>query len=234
MKVILLEEVAGQGREGDVIDVARGYAKNFLFPRKLAVEATPGNVKQLEARRANIEQREAARVAEAEGLAAQLDGRSITIEAKAGEEGRLFGSVTAQDMKETVSEQLGIELDRKQIPGHFKEIGEHEVTVRVSHDVSATLTVVVVPEGGELEDRVSFMDDAEKAAAQLMAAQGVGEDENTAEILEGESEGDEDTELSAEEAAIHVESESDIDKEGVVGFGVDTAEATSPSEEANE
>jgi large subunit ribosomal protein L9 len=191
-------------------------------------------MKQLEARRENIEKREATRVAEAQGVAARIDDREVKIEAKAGEEGRLFGSVTSQDIADAVSEQLGVELDRKQIPAHFKDVGEHEVTVRVSHDVSATLTVIVVPEGGELEERVSFMDDAEKAAAQLLAAQGVGDEENAAEILEGENEDDEDSDMSAEEAAMHVESESDLDKEGVVGFGADTAEATTPSEEANE
>ncbi|GAB4277823.1 MAG: hypothetical protein Kow0056_09680 [Coriobacteriia bacterium] len=207
MKVILLEEVAGKGREGDVIDVARGYAKNYLFPRRLAVEATPGNLKQLEARRHNIEKREAARKAEAEAVAAQIEGKSVTIEARAGEEGRLFGSVTAAMIHDAISEQLGVEVDRKQIGAHLKEVGEHEVTIRVSHDVSATLTVNVVPEGGQLEHRVSVMDDAEKAAEQILAAQGLGDEEDAAETSEDGAEDDESEDGAAAEDTVASEEE---------------------------
>jgi large subunit ribosomal protein L9 len=226
MKVILLEEVTGQGHEGDVVDVARGYAVNYLLPRRLAIEATKGNLKQLEARRANIERREAARRADAESLRALLDGKSVTIEAKAGEEGRLFGSVTSHMIEDAILEQLDLEVDRRKmdIGAHIKDIGEHDVTVRITHDVSATVVVRVVPEGGELEDRVSFMDDAERAAAQIMAAQGLGDDESAAEILEGEGEDDETGALSAEEAAMHVETETDLDSEELVGVDKDTVE----------
>lgn len=199
MKVILLEEVAGKGREGDVVDVARGFAVNYLFPRRLALEATSGNLKQLESRRTNIEKREATRRADAEAIAALLDGKAVTIEAKAGEEGRLFGSVTSMMIQDAVLEQLDVEVDRKKmdVGAHIKDIGEHAVAIRVSHDVHATVTVNVVPEGGTLEDRVSFMDDAEKAAAQLLAAQGEGDDESD--------------DLAAEEAAMHVESEEEAE-----------------------
>ena len=94
MKVILLSELRGKGGEGDVVDVAQGFAENYLFPNKIAQPATPGNIKQLEERRHNIEKREAERIANAEATKASLDGKSVTVDAKIGEEGQLFGSVT--------------------------------------------------------------------------------------------------------------------------------------------
>lgn len=171
MKVILLDEVKGKGHEGDVVDVARGFAVNYLFPRRLAVEATAGNLKQLEARRSNIEKREATRNAEAEALAAQLDGKAVTIEAKAGEEGRLFGSVTSHMIEDAILDQLSVTVDRKKLDvgAHIKDLGDHEVSVRISHDVKAAITVRVVPEGGAVEERTSFAEDAERALEQVEA-----------------------------------------------------------------
>ncbi len=187
MKVILLDEVKGKGHEGDVIDVARGYARNYLFPRKLAVEAGSGNLKQLEARRANIEKRETARRAEAEQLASLVDGQVVTIEAKAGEEGRLFGSVTPQMIQDALLDQLEADVDRKKmlVAGHIKEIGEHEITVRLSADVEAIVVVRVTPEGGELQEdvRTRLM---EEAAAEIEAAASLEETEEAEGTEEGE------------------------------------------------
>ena len=149
MKVILLDEVKGKGVEGDVVDVARGYAVNFLLPRKLAVIATSGNIKQLEARRANIAKRDLARRTDAESIAARLDGKRVTIEANAGEGGRLFGSVTGPMIEDAVLAQLDVDVDRKKmdIHGHIKTLGEHPVEVRLHQDVRAEVIVVVVPSG---------------------------------------------------------------------------------------
>ncbi len=151
MKVILLDEIKGKGHEGDVVDVARGYAVNYLLPRKLAVEATQGNVKQLEARRANIEKRETARRSDAEGIAARLNGQRVTIEANAGEGGRLFGSVTGTMIEDAILQQLEVDIDRKKLDvhGHIKTLGEHPVEVRLHTDVRAEVIVVVAPAGGE-------------------------------------------------------------------------------------
>lgn len=153
MKVILLTDVKGRGKEGDVIEVARGFAANYLLPRKMAVEATPGNLKQLEARKHNIEKREQAKRAEAEGIAAQVAGRTLVIEAKAGEGGKLFGSVTAGMVADALAAQLGVDVDRKRLDlhGHIKELGEHTIDVRVYQDVTAQIVVNVVPEGGAAE-----------------------------------------------------------------------------------
>ena len=175
MKVILLDEIKGKGHEGDVVDVARGYAVNFLLPRKLAVEATAGNVKQLEARRANIEKRETGRRTDAESLAARLDGKRVTIEANAGEGGRLFGSVTGPMIEEAILAQLDVDVDRKKmdIHGHIKALGEHPIEVRLHQDVRAEVIVVVVPSGETEAEAPAAVapPTAEEAEAALEAAE---------------------------------------------------------------
>lgn len=150
MKVILTAEVKGKGHEGDVVEVARGYAVNYLLPRKMAVEATSGNIKQLDARMKNITKRNTARLSDAEAIAASIDGKAIVIEAKAGADGKLFGSVTALMIEEAIAAQIGADVDHKRMNLHkpIKTTGDHEVTVSVFGEVKATVTVKVVPEGG--------------------------------------------------------------------------------------
>jgi large subunit ribosomal protein L9 len=149
MKVILLQELKGRGAEGDVIDVARGFAVNYLLPRKVAIEATSGNLKQLEARMHNVRKRDEARLAEAGGLVSQLEGKSVGVEAKVGDEGRLYGSITAQMIGDAIRDQLGVEVDRRKIEthGHIKELGTHPIEISIYRDVKAHLTVNVVREG---------------------------------------------------------------------------------------
>jgi large subunit ribosomal protein L9 len=150
MKVILLSDVKGRGKEGDVIEVARGFATNYLLPRNMAVLATPGNLKQLEARMHNIRKREETKRAEAESLAAQISGKSLVIEARAGEGGKLFGSVTAGMVADALAAQLGVDVDRRKLDlhGHIKSVGEHAIDVRIYEDVKVQLVLNVVPEGG--------------------------------------------------------------------------------------
>jgi len=154
MKVILLQELKGRGGEGDVIDVARGFAVNYLLPRKVAIEATSGNLKQLEQRRKNIEVREAGRLGDAGSVAAALEGKVVTIGAKVGEEGRLFGSITALMVAEAITEQLGVEVDRRKVEthGHIKDVGPHPVEVAIYRDIKAQLTVNVVAEGAPVAE----------------------------------------------------------------------------------
>lgn len=149
MKVILLQELKGRGGEGDVIDVARGFAVNYLLPRKIAIEATKGNLKQLELRSHNIQKREDSRLSEADALAAKLNDKVITIEAKVGDEGRLFGSVTHAHIEAALAEQLGVEIDRRKIETHgaIKDAGPHTVEISIYRETKAQLTVNVVPEG---------------------------------------------------------------------------------------
>ena len=145
MKVILLGEIKGKGGEGDVVDVAQGYAENYLFPKKLAVAATKGNLKQLEERRNNIEKREAVRIADANALKESIDGKSVTVDAKIGEEGQLFGSVTPAQIAEAIKAELGVEVDRKRVGrgNAIKTSGKHEVEVNFYREISATVTVLV-------------------------------------------------------------------------------------------
>jgi large subunit ribosomal protein L9 len=149
MKVILTQDVKGRGQEGDIIDVARGFAVNFLLPRKLALEATPGNIKQLGARMHNIQKRETALRGQAEGVAAAVEGKTVTVKAKAGDEGKLYGSITSSMIADAIAEQLGVEVDRKKLDvhAHIKTLGEHVVQLHVYYDVKADVTVKVVAEG---------------------------------------------------------------------------------------
>lgn len=145
MKVVLLGEIKGKGGEGDVIDVAQGYAENYLIPQKLAVAATKGNLKQLEERRNNIEKREAVRLADANALKAKLDGQKVAVDAKVGEEGVLFGSVTAAMIVDAIKAELGVEIDRKRVElgKPIKVAGSHEVEISIYREIKASIVVLV-------------------------------------------------------------------------------------------
>ena len=145
MKVILLSELKGKGGEGDIVEVADGYANNYLFPQKIAVAATKGNLKQLEQRKHNIATREAVRIEEAQALKAALDDLSVKVEARVGEEGVLFGSITAAMIADALKEAEDIEIDRKRIDlkSPIKTAGKHEVVVSIYRDIKSNLTVVV-------------------------------------------------------------------------------------------
>ena len=151
MKVILLQELKGKGGEGDVVDVAPGFANNYLMPQGIAILATKGNLKQLEMRKNNIAKREATRLADADKLKSVLDGASVKVDAKVGEEGQLFGSVTAQMIADSIKEATGVEVDKRRVElGHaIKTAGEHEVTVSIYRDIKGTIKVRVVGEGEE-------------------------------------------------------------------------------------
>jgi large subunit ribosomal protein L9 len=180
MKVILTAEVKGKGHEGDIVEVARGYAVNFLLPRKMAIAATSGNIKQLDARMSNIRKRNAARMTDAEGVAAALDGKTVRIEAKAGVDGKLFGSVTALMIEEAVAAQLGADVDHKRMnmSRPIKTVGDHVVVVGVFGDVKASLNVKVVGEGAPVE--------AEPVVADAIAAADAAEAAGAAEVADDE------------------------------------------------
>lgn len=146
MKVVLREDVENVGRKGDLLDVADGYARNYLVPRGLALKATKGVVQQAEAMRRNREARELKDRGAAEEVAARLAAARIEVKARAGEGGRLFGSITASDLADAVQAQTGVELDRRKIElaEPLKELGAAEVPVRLHPDVAATLQVEVV------------------------------------------------------------------------------------------
>jgi large subunit ribosomal protein L9 len=148
VRVVLRDDVENVGRKGDLIEVADGFARNYLVPRGLAMKATKGVVQQAEAMRRNREAREARDREAAEAIAAQLAGRRIEVRARAGEGGRLFGSVTASDIVAAVHAQTGVELDRRdmQLAEPLKELGAAEVRVKLHTDVEVSLAVDVVAE----------------------------------------------------------------------------------------
>jgi large subunit ribosomal protein L9 len=148
VKVVLRDDVENIGRKGDLIEVTDGYARNFLVPRGLAMKATTGVVQQAEAMRRNREARDARDREAAQALADQLTGKRIELRARAGEGGRLFGSVTSADVADAVRAQTGVEVDRRktQLAEPLKELGAVEVPVKLHADVEVTLTVDVVSE----------------------------------------------------------------------------------------
>ena len=145
MKVILLGELRGKGGEGDVVDVAQGFAENYLYPNKIAIPATKGNLKQLEERRNNIAKREEKRLADAAALKETLESKAVTVDARIGEEGQLFGSVTSTMIADAVKQQLDVEIDSKRIArSHaIKNVGRHEVEVDLYREIKATVAVLV-------------------------------------------------------------------------------------------
>ncbi len=148
MKVIFISDVESIGRQGEIKDVKDGLARNFLLPRKLAITATPGNLKIWEQKSVAIKKKEDKLKGEAQKFASKLDGVAKKIPVKVGEEEKIFGSVTSQGISDALGE-LGYEVSRKQIEleSPIKTLGTHEVTVKLHHDVSAVIKVEVVEEG---------------------------------------------------------------------------------------
>ena len=153
MKVILLDEIKGKGGEGDVVEVAQGYAENFLFPKKLAVAATKGNLKQLDERRNNIAKREAVRLATANETKAAFEGKTVTVDVKVGDEGILFGSVTAAMIADAIKAQLGMDIDRKRVElgKPIKVAGAHTVAISLYREIKAEAEVEEAAEVAEAE-----------------------------------------------------------------------------------
>lgn len=148
MEVILLEKVDNLGQLGDKVVVKSGYGRNFLIPSGRAVSATAANLKAFEARRAELERQAAERLAEAIARKEKLDGLAITIRHRAGDEGRLFGSVGTSDIADAVT-ATGVALERQEVrlpAGPFRVAGEHDVMVHLHADVNATLKLTIVGE----------------------------------------------------------------------------------------
>jgi large subunit ribosomal protein L9 len=147
MQIILQEDVEKLGNRGQVVEVAEGYARNFLLPRKLALEASPGNMKRLEKMRAAFAKKAAVEIADAQRLAELLAGVSLEISRKSGESDQLFGSVTAADISEALVAK-GYTIDRRkiQLAEPIKLIGHFEIPVKLHRDVTANIKVAVKKE----------------------------------------------------------------------------------------
>jgi large subunit ribosomal protein L9 len=145
VKVILRSDIDGLGKRGDIVDVADGYARNFLFPKSHALAASDGAIEQAGRMRKARDERDSSAREAATAIASTLVPKVITVQAKAGAEGKLFGSVTSADIVTAVQEQADIELDRRQLEvDSIKTIGQHTVTASLHSDVSFPITVDVV------------------------------------------------------------------------------------------
>jgi len=147
MRVILTKDVQGTGKAGEVKDVADGYARNFLLPRKLAVPASGGALKAVEQRKASEQKRADAEEAAARTLAERLTASPVVLTAKVGDQGRLYGSITSADIAEQLSAHLGQPVDKRKIEldDPIRQLGTYEVTIRLHRAVSAVVKVDVQP-----------------------------------------------------------------------------------------
>ena len=148
MEVILLKDVKGTGKAGDLAKVSDGYARNMLFPKKLAVEATDANKKALEREKAALAAKRAEEKAQATELKGQIEKTSITIKTKAGENGKIFGSITSMDIADELLKQSGLTVDKKkvQLDNPIKAVGETTVSIKLYPEITASLKVNVVSE----------------------------------------------------------------------------------------
>ena len=190
MKVLLKEDVDNLGYAGEVMDVANGYGRNYLIPKGYAVMATPGVLNQASSWRERAAVRMAEVRKEHEALAAKISGATLEFEARAGDTGKLYGSVTTAEIVDKLNEELGTEIDRRKvIADPIRQLGEHHVTVRLSRDYNPFVTVNVIP----------FM-----------------EDEEEVELLEGTEGDDEAGETTEELAEMDLEVEELKDSEPTV------------------
>lgn len=145
MKVILLQDVKGSGKKGDVINCSDGYARNFLFPKKLAVEATSGAMTELNNHKASIEHKRAVNRENSQELKKRIEAAKVVISAKCGDNGKLFGAVTSMDIEVAIKDQIGIEVEKRKIvlKDSIKTTGNYEATVKLFEDISAKLKIEI-------------------------------------------------------------------------------------------
>jgi large subunit ribosomal protein L9 len=198
MDVILLQDVEKVGLRGDVVAVARGYARNYLLPRRLAEEATPARVAELERVEAQRARHEARTAEQAQEIADLLAKTVLRFEVKAGDTGALFGSVTPSDVADEIWRTRKVRVDRRKIDiDPIKRIGRYAVPVSIFEDVQVEVKTLVVPEGGELppEEELAALESAEAEAAAAAVAEAEAEhaqaESAIAEVLADEEPGEE-------------------------------------------
>ena len=216
MDVILLRDVEKVGLRGDVVSVSRGYMRNYLGPRRLAEEATPARVSELEKRETQRARHEAQSFEDAQKIAEELGKAELRFDVNAGPQGTLFGSVTPTDVADEIWEKLKIRVDRRKIDlsEPIKRIGRYAIPVEVFTDVTAEVRTLVVPEGGELppEEELEAMEAAVKAAeeaeAEAAAAQQAEVEAEVEQFVAEEVEVEAEQEAAEGEAAEAVEAEA--------------------------
>ena len=148
MKVVLLADVKGHGKKGQVVEASDGYARNFLLPKGLAKEATKGALNEVKGKNEAMAYQKEQEILAAKETAGKLEGGKVTIASKAGDNGKLFGKITNQNVAEAIKYQLHVVVDKRkvQLPDGIKTIGSHEVEIKVYPEISAKITVEVVSE----------------------------------------------------------------------------------------
>ena len=174
MQIILLQDVDKLGLRGEVVEVARGYARNYLLPRRLAETATPAKVRELEKREAQRARHEARSSDQAREVAAKLGTLELRFDVKAGPTGVLFGSVTPTDIADEIWSTSKVRVDRRKIdlPDSIKRVGRYTIPIAIFEDVTAEVRTLVIPEGGELppEETLAAMEAAHAAEEEAAAA----------------------------------------------------------------
>jgi large subunit ribosomal protein L9 len=208
MKVLLIQDIDNLGYAGDVKQVAKGYGRNYLIPQKMAVLATPGALKQAETIRKAAEKHRAQQMADAQAMANQLANLELVFERRAGETGKLYGSVTSTDIVEAIKAQTEIEVDKRKValPEPIRMLGQQEVPIKLMIDVNATVKVVVLPEGGVLEKEHLEEEETKETPSAETPAEGEAEAELPAESEVGaESVAAEEMEVSETDEAEETE-----------------------------
>jgi len=217
-EVILLQDVEKVGLRGEVVSVARGFARNYLLPRKLAETATPARVAELERRDSHRARHEARSVDQAREIAAVLEKTELRFEVKSGPTGSLFGSVTATDIADELWSARKIRVDRRKIDLHdpIKRIGRYQIAIDLFRDVRVEVRTLVVPEGGELppEEELEAAAAAETAAAVAETAASEQAAAELAEVVETAEEPTADPEPPAEPLAEEPGHEPEPDSAG--------------------
>ena len=203
MDVILRQDIDKVGLRGDVVNVARGYARNFLLPRGLAEEATPAKVAELRKREEQRARHEAQSFDQAKEMADALNETELRFEVKSGPTGALFGSVTPTDIVDEIWREKKIRVDRRKVGiDNIKRIGRHAVPIELFTDVDVEVETLVVPEGGELppEEELEAMEAAVRAEEEAAAAAARAQHEEAEELV-AEAEAEEEVEAEAETEA---------------------------------
>jgi len=190
MKVVLTDNIRGLGSTGDIVEVKDGYGRNYLLPKKLAVQPTEGNIKRLKKAREEYLLREKGRIEAARLIAEKIDGTELEITMKANEAGQLFGSVTEAIVAEALGKEIGTELHPQQIilGTHFKRIGEYPAIVRLHSEVECDINLTVVPEETEEEREERLAREAAEAAAAAAEAEGAEDGAPADEVTPTEEE----------------------------------------------
>ena len=146
MKVILLEDVKSVGKKGELVNASDGYAKNFLFPKKLAVEATKSNLNDFELKQKAEAKRKKEELEQAQNMAKEIEHKTVTVKVKTGENGKLFGSVTNKEVAEEIVKQTGMQIDKKKVSigDPIKMVGERTAVIKLHPKVSAEITIKIV------------------------------------------------------------------------------------------